>query len=741
MARGRSRPPKGRPLGEPSPSGAPSGTNNSVFPSSFVNTHISPSRNSVLLNDIIVNALQSSMDAGVNTPPIVGVNSPPIGGIAGGSEGIVSSLVVNLVGDSVTPPPVVAPVVSETQTGGTGEAAVCSGVPADKPRWSEVVRSRSQEGMSLFFSEESQASEEIDIVVEDIADELKLWQFTLMGNVIGARPTLKQIVTFVEKSWRHLASPIVQYYQKGWFSFRFTTKVEMDNVLKEGPWRVGLDPYMWSDIILSKIASKVGRPLFADKTTTTKARLSFARVMVEVDVAKPLVEHVFLNTSFNGAYAQSVEYEWVPYYCSCCDSSNKIPQSGVEKSGLECDKLGLDSSSPGQESFVLEAVKHSGSSELGTFPHCEADTFSLVTGSNRSSKRPLAEPGSNPLITVNRYDVLNIGDEPPIAIVEDWRNKLDVYGILETRVKDRRAQKIAKKFSSNDAHVREALWSSLVRLSGLVQDWIVLGDFNVVRDAQERVSESASPLADILAFNACLLRCGLDDIKSMGCFLTWTNKQENSKRVWSKLDRALVNPSWLATFHSSSANFLPSGVSDHSPCLGNAMFSFFAKLKNVRFALTKLHRCNFSSIQQRILDAKQALEECQLAMKMQPSCTFLHQQEHKLLTTYLKLRGIIGEINDHHGMLRAGLDNVAASFVDYYASLLGSSTHVQSLDDIFIAHDVCLEDCIWQPLIEPVREEEIKSALMTIDTMKSPGPDGFSSAFFIRSWDIIGHDL
>jgi len=41
-------------------------------------------------------------------------------------------------------------------------------------------------------------------------------------------------------------------------------------------------------------------------------------------------------------------------------------------------------------------------------------------------------------------------------------------------------------------------------------------------------------------------------------------------------------------------------------------------------------------------------------------------------------------------------------------------------------------------LLEPVTHIEIKEAFWDIPTIKSPGPDGFSSSFFKKSWSIIG---
>lgn len=46
---------------------------------------------------------------------------------------------------------------------------------------------------------------------------------------------------------------------------------------------------------------------------------------------------------------------------------------------------------------------------------------------------------------------------------------------------------------------------------------------------------------EIVPFRRCVSKCGLDDIKSTGCFYAWNNKQGGEHRVYCKIDRALCN--------------------------------------------------------------------------------------------------------------------------------------------------------------------------------------------------------
>ncbi|KAK9706466.1 hypothetical protein RND81_07G127100 [Saponaria officinalis] len=370
-------------------------------------------------------------------------------------------------------------------------------------------------------------------------------------------------------------------------------------------------------------------------------------------------------------------------------------------------------------------------------------------------------------------------------------------------------------YAFNDPSARLALWDALVSLSASVQEWVVLGDFNVIRDISERISSSLPNLDDILVFNSCILNCGLTDLQSSGCEFSWTNKQDGIDRVWCKLDREMVNGAWLSKYSSSSAQFLPAGVSDHSPVLvkimaadahprrfsflncwvtmpgyhplvqakwaipvsGSSFYKLFARLKNVRYGLTGFHKSSTSGLQGRLSTAKAALDASSMALMGQHSCPTLFQKHKDDLNHYLKLKKaelsmlsqkakadgiinndnntnvfyarikerhhsqVIGEIIDHQGVLRTGSDQVIEGFISYYQHLLGNSVEVHALDKSVIAADACVSLSEWPSLIKAVSDEEIKAALFSIDPQSSPGADGFSSGFFISSWELVGLDL
>ena len=75
--------------------------------------------------------------------------------------------------------------------------------------------------------------------------------------------------------------------------------------------------------------------------------------------------------------------------------------------------------------------------------------------------------------------------------------------------------------------------------------------------------------------------------------------------------------------------------------------------------------------------------------------------------------------------------------MDVYCQLLGTPKDTLLLDVDVIQHGPCLDAASHASLLAPVSDLDIKNALFDIDDGKAPGPDGYSSCFFKKSWVVI----
>ncbi|XP_075091784.1 uncharacterized protein LOC142171953 [Nicotiana tabacum] len=74
----------------------------------------------------------------------------------------------------------------------------------------------------------------------------------------------------------------------------------------------------WEDDSLSIIGSTLGVPLYADACTKKVECIAYARILVEIDIIRPLPKQIMVEDPNGREFEQEVWYDWMPMYCNKC---------------------------------------------------------------------------------------------------------------------------------------------------------------------------------------------------------------------------------------------------------------------------------------------------------------------------------------------------------------------------------------------------------------------------------------
>ncbi|KAK9733140.1 hypothetical protein RND81_04G046300 [Saponaria officinalis] len=469
----------------------------------------------------------------------------------------------------------------------------------NRPNWVDRI-ANSPVGMELRPIRDEAKDREVIIELDDIKDEIDYWKSTLVGQFIGGKPSLVQVQEFVSKYCNHVKKPPVLLGGHALILKQWNPQIlkELDTVSRVPVWVTlpNLDPVFWSEKALSKIASKIGTPLYADPITTHKERLSFARVMIEVDVSIALPHHLVITSPY-GQIFQHIKYEWVPFYCGHCKKlGHEIQNCRIHKKLQRVQKppevvVALEDTpppvAPVQE--VIDVPVEDVVTELpasttktvvelpaGSAPHSLAMKIGVwnVRGMNDAIKQhevvSFFKPNNLDIMGINktrikygRFDTVlnNYISHPNGRLWVIWSRmnmKVHVLSVgsqwIHLCVEEATCHKISVTFvyGLNDVAGRVALWDFLGN-SITQMPWLVLGDLNCVRTDYERISNVPPNLSVMTDFNNVISNAGLEEMSTFG------------HEKWMRLDRVLINSVWLSDFPNSSAVALGAGVSDHSP--------------------------------------------------------------------------------------------------------------------------------------------------------------------------------
>ncbi|KAI5652482.1 hypothetical protein M9H77_29669 [Catharanthus roseus] len=187
-------------------------------------------------------------------------------------------------------------------------------------------------------------SDIIEVEPDEIDDVIETMGYSLVAFVVSGCSGF-EAVNKLTNSWK--VHDTFKVHKSDWLVFRYDSEKDRQKVLTKGPYLIfiraivkkpmttlfnfgsasmstlpvwinvlGLPCDIWNANVLANICSKVGTPLYTDAMTGNKHRISFARVLVDVDLAKDWVTEVTIKLPNGVLRKQAIIFENVPKFCS-----------------------------------------------------------------------------------------------------------------------------------------------------------------------------------------------------------------------------------------------------------------------------------------------------------------------------------------------------------------------------------------------------------------------------------------
>ncbi|XP_062094142.1 uncharacterized protein LOC133800206 [Humulus lupulus] len=357
-------------------------------------------------------------------------------------------------------------------------------------------------------------------------------------------------------------------------------------------------------------------------------------------------------------------------------------------------------------------------------------------------------------------------------------------------------------YGLNTMDERLEMWRGLSCIHVLNKPWLIVGDFNAMFNFDDRAGGRTISAVEILDSNAWLAHSQLASLKRIGSNFTWSNKQDGGDRVYSKIDHVFINEDWIDALPYSIADFQWDAHLDHCYCLiktlklgnlGIKPFRFFnfwithrgfkevvldswnkpmvmrgllgvtKKLLWVKHILKAFNREEIGDVEQGYHQAKDIA-----AQKAEKIATVRYQDHSARYISFLIQRSKItwlqkGDDNNSYfhtcikkireencivsflneqGVVIDDYNEVVHHFLDHFRGYMGSSSSANGSFNsqcIELGHFLDIE--MQLSLTKEFRKSDVKKALFSIPSTKSPGLDGYGYEFYKGMWQNIGDDI
>ncbi|GKD65820.1 RNA-directed DNA polymerase, eukaryota, reverse transcriptase zinc-binding domain protein, partial [Tanacetum coccineum] len=281
---------------------------------------------------------------------------------------------------------------------------------------------------------------------------------------------------------------------------------------------------------------------------------------------------------------------------------------------------------------------------------------------------------------------------------------------------------------ASNSYTERRLWKDLGAQKVITnkEPWVILGDFNATLKIEEQSNGSSIPSNEMNEFAESIRATELDDILSyepMGnlgdCNADLELEEHRDDPSLLKVDRILINESFMDNFQTANGIFLPYLISDHSPAI--------LRLPNGMAKRRKAFSWKDGNIFERVTKLKVSLEDVQAEVDKYPHNEEIKAKSCKILSEYYEALKDENDLLMQKAILivkdgeRFENDQVAGQFVKHFEQFLGKKDEVIEMpkDRIIFPNKLKIEEI--DMMSRDVSDVEVKNAMFDIEDSKAPG--------------------
>ncbi|XP_071739660.1 uncharacterized protein [Rutidosis leptorrhynchoides] len=436
-------------------------------------------------------------------------------------------------------------------------------------------------------------------------------------------------------TWKKYGVEKIMMNAKGFFFFKFATKEGMIHVMQNGSWMIQTIPIIlnvWSpnvsltkedltkmpvwvrlhdvsladftEIGLSVIASKIGKPMMLDTYTSTMCLESwghpnFARAMIEVSATDELKEYIKL----------SIPVEPIKVVTQDDDGFIKVTKKQSVKVGDKSKHNGFQMGKS-KQTFVYRSKQKQDSVKInekdksvkdGSQPGPKDEESDIELNMDETSKFMASKKDSEGISnnSVCRGGTRIIVGWDPGEVQVICVNMTDQVIHCAVRDVNNMWQIFVSVVSADNYYIRRRLlWNILCLHKRYVgsQPWILMGDFNVSLDVEDSTVSSSCCTLTMHEFRECVDEINMLNVNHSGFHYTWNQRPNSLTGIFKKIDRVMGKAIFISMYANAHVIFQPYRISDHCPAVIKTLMNVVKKSNPFKFSNCVAKHGDFRSV-------------------------------------------------------------------------------------------------------------------------------------------------